>query len=291
MVTSFLSVQEKNGMKERLKVEHLSVSFFTDEGEVQAVRDVSFSLSAGEVLAVVGESGCGKSVLCKSIMKLLPENAKIKNGKILVNGEEIAGYGERRMRELRGKLFSMVFQNPMTSLNPTMTVGAQIAEAVRAHQKDMGKEEVEQRVTELMQLVGIEQAEERKKAYPYHFSGGMRQRIVLAIALAGNPEILFADEPTTALDVTIQAQILDLLREIQKKLGTATVFVTHDLGVVVCVWTDGSATLYNAILKVHIVVYVDIIEYHAVLHCGVFAHKYLLEKHRILHTAVYDTAT
>ena len=177
-------------MKERLKVEHLSVSFFTDEGEVQAVREVSFSLNAGEVLAVVGESGCGKSVLCKSIMKLLPENAKIKNGKILVNGEEIAGYGERRMRELRGKLFSMVFQNPMTSLNPTMTVGAQIAEAVRAHQKDMGKEEVEQRVTELMQLVGIEQAEERKKAYPYHFSGGMRQRIVLAIALAGNPDAL-----------------------------------------------------------------------------------------------------
>ena len=153
------------------------------------------------------------------------------------------GCGERRMRELRGKLFSMVFQNPMTSLNPTMTVGAQIAEAVRAHQKDMGKEEVEQRVTELMQLVGIEQAEERKKAYPYHFSGGMRQRIVLAIALAGNPEILFADEPTTALDVTIQAQILDLLREIQKKLGTATVFVTHDLGVVARI-ADRVAVMY-----------------------------------------------
>ena len=219
-------------MKERLKVEHLSVSFFTDEGEVQAVRDVSFSLSAGEVLAVVGESGCGKSVLCKSIMKLLPENAKIKNGKILVNGEEIAGYGERRMRELRGKLFSMVFQNPMTSLNPTMTVGAQIAEAVRAHQKDMGKEEVEQRVTELMQLVGIEQAEERKKAYPYHFSGGMRQRIVLAIALAGNPEILFADEPTTALDVTIQAQIMALLRNLQKESGMSMILITHDIGLV-----------------------------------------------------------
>ena len=219
-------------MKERLKVEHLSVSFFTDEGEVQAVRDVSFSLNAGEVLAVVGESGCGKSVLCKSIMKLLPENAKIKNGKILVNGEEIAGYGERRMRKLRGKLFSMVFQNPMTSLNPTMTVGAQIAEAVRAHQKDMGKEEVEQRVTELMQLVGIEQAEERKKAYPYHFSGGMRQRVVLAIALAGNPEILFADEPTTALDVTIQAQILDLIRDLNEKMNTSVLFITHDLGVV-----------------------------------------------------------
>ena len=219
-------------MKERLKVEHLSVSFFTDEGEVQAVRDVSFSLNAGEVLAVVGESGCGKSVLCKSIMKLLPENAKIKNGKILVNGEEIAGYGERRMRELRGKLFSMVFQNPMTSLNPTMTVGAQIAEAVRAHQKDMGKEEVEQRVTELMQLVGIEQAEERKKAYPYHFSGGMRQRIVLAIALAGNPEILFADEPTTALDVTIQAQIMALLRSLQKESGMSMILITHDIGLV-----------------------------------------------------------
>ena len=233
-------------MKERLKVEHLSVSFFTDEGEVQAVRDVSFSLKAGEVLAVVGESGCGKSVLCKSIMKLLPENAKIKNGKILVNGEEIAGYGERRMRELRGKLFSMVFQNPMTSLNPTMTVGAQIAEAVRAHQKDMGKEEVKQRVTELMQLVGIEQAEERKKAYPYHFSGGMRQRIVLAIALAGNPEILFADEPTTALDVTIQAEILKLLKKLQKELNLSILFITHDLGVVaqiadrVAVMQDGN---------------------------------------------------
>ena len=231
-------------MKERLKVEHLSVSFFTDQGEVQAVRDVSFSLNAGEVLAVVGESGCGKSVLCKSIMKLLPENAKIKNGKILVNGEEIAGYGERRMRELRGKLFSMVFQNPMTSLNPTMTVGAQIAEAVRAHQKDMGKEEVEQRVTELMQLVGIEQAEERKKAYPYHFSGGMRQRIVLAIALAGNPEILFADEPTTALDVTIQAQILDLMRDLQKKIKTSIIIITHNLGVVANI-ADRVAVMYG----------------------------------------------
>ena len=234
-------------MKERLKVEHLSVSFFTDEGEVQAVRDVSFSLNAGEVLAVVGESGCGKSVLCKSIMKLLPENAKIKNGKILVNGEEIAGYGERRMRELRGKLFSMVFQNPMTSLNPTMTVGAQIAEAVRAHQKDMGKEEVEQRVTELMQLVGIEQAEERKKAYPYHFSGGMRQRIVLAIALAGNPEILFADEPTTALDVTIQAQILDLLKELEEQYNTSIVLITHDMGVVANVCTK-IAIMYGGLI-------------------------------------------
>ena len=147
------------------------------------------------------------------------------------------------MRELRGKLFSMVFQNPMTSLNPTITVGAQIAEAVRAHQKGMGKEEVEQRVTELMQLVGIEQAEERKKAYPYHFSGGMRQRIVLAIALAGNPEILFADEPTTALDVTIQAQILKLIKDLQKEYNYTIVFITHDLGVVANI-ADRVAVLY-----------------------------------------------
>ena len=219
-------------MKERLKVEHLSVSFFTDEGEVQAVRDVSFSLKAGEVLAVVGESGCGKSVLCKSIMKLLPENAKIKNGKILVNGEEIAGYGERRMRELRGKLFSMVFQNPMTSLNPTITVGAQIAEAVRAHQKGMGKEEVEQRVTELMQLVGIEQAEERKKAYPYHFSGGLRPRVAIARALTMEPELLVADEPIASLDVSIQAQIVNLFRHLQKEHGFSFLFIAHDLDMV-----------------------------------------------------------
>ena len=218
-------------MKERLKVEHLSVSFFTDEGEVQAVRDVSFSLNAGEVLAVVGESGCGKSVLCKSIMKLLPENAKIKNGKILVNGEEIAGYGERRMRELRGKLFSMVFQNPMTSLNPTMTVGAQIAEAVRAHQKDMGKEEVEQRVTELMQLVGIEQAEERKKAYPYHFSGGMRQRVAIARALAMDADILLLDEPANHLDLVYQQSLFSLIGQWLQTPGRAALSVVHDLSI------------------------------------------------------------
>ena len=216
-------------MKERLKVEHLSVSFFTDEGEVQAVRDVSFSLNAGEVLAVVGESGCGKSVLCKSIMKLLPENAKIKNGKILVNGEEIAGYGERRMRELRGKLFSMVFQNPMTSLNPTMTVGAQIAEAVRAHQKDMGKEEVEQRVTELMQLVGIEQAEERKKAYPYHFSGGMRQRAAFARTMLAGSDLLLLDEPFSALDFLTRISMQEWLLDQWQRHKKTILFITHDV--------------------------------------------------------------
>lgn len=230
-------------MSELLEVKNLSVSFFTPRGEVQAVRDVSFSLKAGEVLAFVGESGCGKSVLCKSIMKLLPASARIKSGSIAVNGADITGYRERYMHKLRGKLFSMVFQDPMTSLNPTMTIGAQIAEAVKLHQPSLSQKERYARVAELMALVGIDRPAERMKLYPHHFSGGMRQRSVMAIALAGNPAILFADEPTTALDVTIQAQILDLLREIQKKLGTATVFVTHDLGVVARV-ADRVAVMY-----------------------------------------------
>lgn len=219
-------------MADLLNVEHLSVSFFTPAGEVQAVRDVSFSLKAGEVLAIVGESGCGKSALCKSILHLLPQMAKIKSGKIIVDGTDITAYREREMTALRGSLFSMVFQDPMTALDPTMTVGAQIAEAVLAHRPKLEKSAVRARVIELLELVGIDRAQERMALYPHSFSGGMRQRVVLAIALAGNPRILFADEPTTALDVTIQAQILDLLRDVQRKLGTATVFVTHDLGVV-----------------------------------------------------------
>lgn len=219
-------------MSELLEVRNLSVSFYTPEGEVQAVRDVSFSLKAGEVLAVVGESGCGKSVMCKSIMKLLPSSARIKAGSICINGMDIAEYRERDMYKLRGKLFSMVFQDPMTALNPTMSVGAQIAEAVKVHEPCISKEDLKARTIELMTLVGIESPEERSRMYPYNFSGGMRQRAVMAIAIAGNPAVMFADEPTTALDVTIEAQILELLRKIQKKLGTATVFVTHDLGVV-----------------------------------------------------------
>ncbi len=226
-----------------LEVKDLSVSFFTPAGEVQAVRGVSFSLEAGEVLAIVGESGCGKSVLCKSIMKLLPASAKIKSGTICVNGVDITGYKERDMNKLRGRLFSMVFQDPMTSLNPTMTIGAQIGEAVRVHEPRISREKLHKRILELMALVGIEHPEERMKLYPYHFSGGMRQRSVMAIALAANPDILFADEPTTALDVTIQAQILDLLRRIQTQLGTATVFVTHDMGVVARV-ADRVAVMY-----------------------------------------------
>ena len=208
-------------MADLLNVEHLSVSFFTPAGEVQAVRDVSFSLKAGEVLAIVGESGCGKSALCKSILRLLPQTAKIKSGKIIVDGTDITAYREREMTALRGSLFSMVFQDPMTALDPTMTIGAQIAEAVLAHRPKLEKSAVRARVIELLELVGIDRAQERMALYPHSFSGGMRQRVVLAIALAGNPRILFADEPTTALDVTIQAQILDLLRDVQRKLGTA----------------------------------------------------------------------
>lgn len=230
-------------MENVLEVKNLSVSFDSTAGEVQAVRDVSFSLKKGEVLAVVGESGCGKSVLCKTIMKLLPASARIKSGKILINGTDITNYREKDMQKIRGRVFSMIFQDPMTSLNPTVKIGEQIAEAIQVHDRKKSKEDVYRRVIELMELVGIEQARERYHLYPYNFSGGMRQRSVMAVALASDPDILFADEPTTALDVTIQAQILDLLREIQEKLGTSTILVSHDLGVVARV-ADRVAVMY-----------------------------------------------
>lgn len=219
-------------MENLIEVKNLSVSFTTPEGEIEAVRDVSFELKKGEVLAIVGESGCGKSVLCKTIMKLLPKDAKIKSGEILIHGKDLVPYTEREMQKLRGRLFSMVFQDPMTTLNPTMKIGEQIGEAIRVHDKKSTKKEIYERVIHLMKLVGIDRVEERYHLYPYNFSGGMRQRSVMAVSLASNPEILFADEPTTALDVTIQAQILDLFREVQEKMGTSTILVSHDLGVV-----------------------------------------------------------
>ena len=225
-------------MEKILEVKNLSVSFDSPKGEVQAVRDVSFSLKKGEVLAIVGESGCGKSVLCKSIMKLLPKSARIKGGSILVNGADITGYKERDMAKIRGKVFSMIFQDPMTSLNPTIKIGQQIAEAILVHHPKKSREEVYNRVIELMELGGIECPKERYHLYPWHFSGGMRQRSVMAIALASNPDILFADEPTTALDVTIQAQILDLMNQLKKETGTSILFITHDLGVVAEVCDD-----------------------------------------------------
>ena len=219
-------------MEELLKIEHLRVGIDSPAGKVQAVRDVSFTPRPGEVLAIVGESGCGKSILCKTIMKLLPKSAKIEGGRIIANGVDITNYSDQEMQKLRGKLFSYVFQDPMTALNPTIPVGKQIAEAILVHEPKLSREKVYDRVIGLMELVGIRQPRERYGQYPYSFSGGMRQRSVMAIALASNPRILLADEPTTALDVTIQAQILDLLKEIQGKLGTATILVSHDLGVV-----------------------------------------------------------
>lgn len=230
-------------MAELLEVKHLSVSFDTPEGEVEAVRDVSFFVKKGETLAIVGESGCGKSVLCRSIMKLLPRTARIKSGSILANGRETIKCTEKEMQTIRGSFFSMVFQDPMTSLNPAMTVGAQIAEAVLIHRPELSREEVRRRVWELMELVGIDHPKERAAQYPWNFSGGMRQRAVLAIALASEPAVLLADEPTTALDVTIQAQILALFRKIQEKLGTAIVLVSHDLGVVAAA-ADRVAVMY-----------------------------------------------
>ena len=229
-------------MSELLEVKNLSVTYASPRGDVQAVRGVSFSVRPGEVLAVVGESGCGKSAMCRAILHLLPGSARVE-GEVLAGGVDIARYSEREMRRLRGQLFSMVFQDPMTALNPSMTVGSQIAEAVRVQNPGASRKTVSARVEELLALVGIERAAERMALYPHQLSGGMRQRVVLAIALAGKPKLLFADEPTTALDVTIQAQILDLLRDVQQKLGTATVLVSHDLGVVARV-ADRVAVMY-----------------------------------------------
>ena len=224
-----------------LELENVSVHFDTPDGTVQAVRDVSLSLKSGETLAIVGESGCGKSVLCKSVMKLLPGNARI-SGKMLIDGKDIAPYTEKQMRKLRGSLFSMLFQDPMTTLNPTIPIGKQITEAVLKHRK-MSREDAQKLAVEMLHRVGIDDPAQRMLLQPHYFSGGMRQRCVLAIALALNPHILFADEPTTALDVTVQAQMLDLLRDIQRKTGIGIVLVSHDLGVVARI-ADRVAVMY-----------------------------------------------
>lgn len=233
----------RENMTGRLEIENLSVSFDTPQGKIEAVRDVSLSVHPGEVLAIVGESGCGKSVLCRAVMKLLPDNGRIESGCVRVDGTDITDYGRRDMDRLRGRLFSMIFQDPLTSLNPTIPVGEQIAEAVRIHSPGMKKAAVRLRVEELMGMVGISEPKKKYGLYPCHFSGGMRQRSAIAVALACEPGILFADEPTTSLDVTVQARILDLLRDIQKKLRMAIVFVSHDLGVVARV-ADRVAVMY-----------------------------------------------
>ncbi|MFD2045327.1 ABC transporter ATP-binding protein [Ornithinibacillus salinisoli] len=219
-------------MKKILEVDNLSVSFDTYGGEVKAVRGVSFELSEGETLAIVGESGSGKSVTAQSLMQLVPmPPGKFVSGSIMFDGEDLAQKSEKQMESIRGKDISMIFQDPMTSLNPTMTVGKQISEGLIKHQ-NMSQKEALVRAVELLKLVGIPNPETRVKQYPHQYSGGMRQRAMIAIALACNPKVLIADEPTTALDVTIQAQILDLMRGLQEETGTAIILITHDLGVV-----------------------------------------------------------
>ena len=214
-----------------LSVKDLHTSFTTDHGDVQAVNGVSFNLDAGKVLGIVGESGSGKSVTAYSIMQILADNGRITSGEILYKGEDISRWGESKMQDFRGKCCSIICQDPMTSLNPVFTIGSQIAEAVLLHTKSSKREAME-KALEMLKLVGINEPEKRLKQYPYELSGGMRQRVMIAMALACEPDILIADEPTTALDVTIQAQILELMQSLQKKLGMAIIMVTHDLGVI-----------------------------------------------------------
>ncbi len=230
-------------MEKLLEVKDLKVSFHTYGGDVQAVRGVSFDLYKGETLAIVGESGSGKSVTAQTLMKLIPmPPGKITNGEILLDGEDIVLKTEKQMKDIRGKEISMIFQDPMTSLNPTMKVGNQITEVLMKHQS-MSKNLAKERAIELLHLVGIPMPEKRINQYPHEFSGGMRQRAMIAIALAAKPKLLIADEPTTALDVTIQAQILDLMNELQAKMDTSIIFITHDLGVVANV-ADRVAVMY-----------------------------------------------
>lgn len=229
-------------METVLEVKNLSVSFDTKKGEVEAVRDVTFSVKKGEVLAVVGESGCGKTVMSQSVLKLLPRNSRIKSGQILVEGIDITNYKEKEMQRLRGTTLSMVFQDPMMTLNPTIPVGVQITEAILQHEK-VSREEAKQRAIEMLQLVGIEDAAQRYRLQPHYFSGGMRQRCVLAIALALKPKLLFADEPTTALDVTVQSKILNLLLDLKEELGLSIIFITHDLSVAAKI-ADRVAVMY-----------------------------------------------
>ena len=227
-----------------LEVKNLRINFKTYAGLVQAVRGVDFTLAKGETLAIVGESGSGKSVTSNALMRLIPQPAgRYEDGQILFEGKDLLKLSEREMESIRGNEIAMIFQDPMTALNPTMRVGKQIMEVILTHKKGVSKEAAKQRSIELLAEVGIPEPERRFKQYPHEFSGGMRQRVVIAIALAAEPKILIADEPTTALDVTIQAQILELMKKIQEKNGNAIIFITHDLGVVANV-ADRVAVMY-----------------------------------------------
>ncbi|MFK7695227.1 ABC transporter ATP-binding protein [Paenibacillus sp. HJGM_3] len=222
--------------KPLLDVQDLKTSFFTRAGEVQAVRGVSFRIAKGEVVGIVGESGSGKSITAKSILSLLPPPGRVLGGRVLFDGEDLLSKPEKELRRIRGNRIAMIFQDPMTSLNPVRTIGGQLTEVLVRHRK-LSQRQAEARAVELLRLVGISSPEARMKQYPHEFSGGMRQRVVIAMALSCEPELLIADEPTTALDVTIQAQILELMKELQQKTETAILLITHDLGVVAQICT------------------------------------------------------
>lgn len=214
-----------------LQVDELCTSFFTHAGEVKAVRGISFDVDAGEAVGLVGESGCGKSVTMLSMLGLLADTGKVKSGRALFNGRDLIKLSNSEMLNIRGNEISMIFQDPMTSLNPLYTIGNQLAEPMLKHKK-FTRSQAKQRAVELLRLVGIPEAESRLSHYPHEFSGGMRQRVMIAMALTCDPKLLIADEPTTALDVTIQAQILDLMKELRDKINTSIILITHDLGVV-----------------------------------------------------------
>ena len=214
-----------------LEVKDLHTTFKTDKGEVHAVNGINFNLEPGKTLGIVGESGSGKSVSAYSIMQILADNGRISSGEVLYKGENIVDWDKKKMAEFRGKCCSIIFQDPMTSLNPVFSVGYQLEEAILLH-TDRTKKEAKARAIEMLTLVGVNEPEKRVKQYPHELSGGMRQRVMIAMALACEPDILIADEPTTALDVTIQAQILELMQDLQKRLGMAIIMVTHDLGVI-----------------------------------------------------------
>lgn len=235
-------------MSKILEVKDLKISFHTYLGEVKAVRGISFDLEEGEALAIVGESGCGKSVTAKSLMRLLKEPpTDIKEGsKIICDGKDVLSLSRKELQSFRGGTMSMVFQDPMTSLNPTMRIGKQIAEALKIH-KNMNKKDAMDEAIRLLNLVNIPNPETRINQYPFEFSGGMRQRIMIAMALACSPKVLIADEPTTALDVTIQAQVMELIEKLQKKLNTAVILITHDLGVV-AEFADKVQVMYAGII-------------------------------------------
>lgn len=214
-----------------LQISNLRTSFYTGDGEVRAVDDVSLSVAKGSTLGIVGESGSGKSILSLSVLRLISEPGRIVGGSILYNGDDLLAKTDRQMRQIRGKQISMIFQEPMTSLNPVFTVGGQIAEVYRIHEQ-MGRHQAMEKAVDMLRLVGIPSPEKRVKQYPFQLSGGMRQRVMIAMALACSPDLLIADEPTTALDVTIQAQILELIRSLQQQLNMSVIFITHDLGVI-----------------------------------------------------------